>query len=57
MTAAICATSRASPRRSSLAISESLSVAGTAALSSPADSITLLVNSSTNNGTPSVLAE
>ena len=56
MTAAICATSRASPRRSSRAISESLSVAGTAALSSPADSITLLVNSSTNSGTPSVLA-
>ncbi|HEV8029175.1 MAG TPA: hypothetical protein VGP50_17205, partial [Stellaceae bacterium] len=56
MTAAICATSRASSRRSSRAISESLSVAGTAALSSPADSTTLLVNSSTKSGTPSVLA-
>jgi len=37
-------------------MSESLSVAGTAALSSPAASIMLLVNSSTNSGTPSLLA-
>ena len=55
MTAAICATSRASPRRSRRAISESLSVAGTAP-SCPAASITLLVNSSAYSGTPSVLA-
>ena len=55
ITAAIWATSRAPPRRSRRAISESFSVAGTAE-SSPADSITLRVSSSTNSGTPSVLA-
>jgi hypothetical protein len=43
-------------RRSSRAISESLSVAGTTELSLPADSITAFVSSSTKSGTPSLLA-
>ncbi len=45
-----------SRRRSSRAISESLSVAGTTELSLPADSITAFVSSSTKSGTPSLLA-
>ena len=55
MQAATCATSLTSGWRSRRAISESCRVAGTASDDDPASS-TVLVSSSTNSGTPSVLA-